>query len=366
MKILLVEDDQDTRDLLTAILGSHHYVVDAIADGPTALSLVEQWPYDLILLDILLPSLSGIEVCRQLRAQACQTPILMLTVKDSNEDVIAGLDAGADDYVAKSCESSQLLARVRALLRRRGSVEASPILSWGDLSLDPVSAQVTYQQQAIPLRPKEYNLLELFLRHPQRIFSRSAIIDHLWSMDDPPIEASITNLIKDLRGRLKTAGMTTDLIETVYGLGYRLKSIPSEAASPQKAPSKGASPTPTSTPHSDEYPEREHRGVAMIQKITQRFQVSLDRRIVALEGIGRSLQASPLTAQQQQEFRREIHKLAGGLGTFGYTRASEIAQEMEALFDDDLNPCLRVDQFTPLLAALKQELTHPLMEAPTA
>jgi len=364
MKILLVEDDQDTRELLTAILGSCHYVVDAIADGPTALSLVEQWPYDLILLDILLPSLSGIEVCRQLRARACQTPILMLTVKDSNEDVIAGLDAGADDYVAKSCESSQLLARVRALLRRRGTVEALPTLRWGDLCLDPVSAQVTYQQQAIPLRPKEYNLLELFLRHPQRIFSRSAIIDHLWSMDDPPIEASVTNLIKDLRGRLKTGGMTNDLIETVYGLGYRLRSTPSETASLKKAASKGGSP-PTSIPDSDKWQEREHRGVAVIQKITQRFQVSLEGRIDALEGIGRSLQAGPITAQQQQEFRREIHKLAGGLGTFGYTRASEIAQEMEDLFDDDLNPC-RGDQFTPLLAALKQELTHPLMEAPMA
>ena len=140
MKVLLVEDDQQTSELLSATLSAHRYAVDAIADGSEGLDLATHWSYDLILLDLLLPTLSGIEVCRRRPAQNCQTPILMLTTKASNEDVIARLDAGADDYVAKSCDSSQLLARVCVLMRRISSASAAPLLTWESLRLNPVSA----------------------------------------------------------------------------------------------------------------------------------------------------------------------------------------------------------------------------------
>uniref|UniRef100_A0A8T6QTW9 Response regulator transcription factor n=1 Tax=Lyngbya confervoides BDU141951 TaxID=1574623 RepID=A0A8T6QTW9_9CYAN len=231
MKILFVEDNPHTGDLISGILEANRYAVDVVADGETGLEMATQWPYDLILLDLMLPKLNGIEVCRQLRFRGCQTPILMLTAREASQDVIAGLDAGADDYVVKSCEPDQLLARVRALLRRGGEASPSPLLTWGDLCLDPASAQVTFRQAAVPCRPREYTLLELFLRNPQRLLSRSNIIDHLWSFDDAPVEGSVTTLIKDLRRRLKVAGMTEDPIETVYGLGYRLKPCPHEALS---------------------------------------------------------------------------------------------------------------------------------------
>lgn len=361
MKILLVEDDQATRDALTATLKAHHYAVDAVADGATALYLSSQWAYDLILLDIVLPQLNGIDVCRQLRAESCQTPILMLTVKTANEDIVAGLDAGADDYVSKLCDSSQLLARVRALLRRRRNIEAATVLTWGELSLNPVSAQVQYREQAIALRPKEYNLLQLFLRHPQRIFSRNAIIDQLWSIDDPPVEASITNLIKDLRQRLKAAGVEGDLIETVYGLGYRLRSAPPPAQAAADSPSPVS---PTAHPPND-WAEREQQGAVALQAIAERFQVSLAQRLADLAELERSLQSETLTAQRRTDLIREVHKLAGGLGTFGYTHASDIVQKMEDLLIHTTQPAAIAPQFSALLAALLAELKQDATPTPT-
>ncbi|HEY9639730.1 MAG TPA: response regulator [Coleofasciculaceae cyanobacterium] len=366
MKILIIEDDQHISHLLSATLSAHYYAVDVIADGAAGLEMATQWSYDLILLDVVLPMLSGIEVCRRLRAQGCQNPILMLTVKDSNEDIIAGLDAGADDYVSKSCASSQLLARVRALLRRGKNTSSAPVLTWGLLSLDPALAQVTYDQKEILLRPKEYTLLELFLRHPRQILSRSSIIDHLWSIDEPPVEGSVTNLIKDLRRRLKSAGMEVELIETVYGLGYRLKAPLEDSRAEEckdialKKEKKEIVAKPVFIPDwDDDWNVREQRGTAVIQQITERFQNSLERRIAALEAVERSLQAGDFSLQQQTIVRREVHKLAGGLGTFGYDKASEIAQAIERLLEDTRQETRFVHQFSQLLQELRRELAQP-------
>lgn len=370
MKILLVEDEQDISEWLSAVLTAHGYVVDGVTDGLTGLEIATQWPYDLIILDILLPALNGIEVCRRLRSHGCQTPILILTVKDSNKDIIDGLDSGADDYLAKSCDSSQLLARVRALLRRSGTPSLPPVLTWGLLVLNPSLAQVTYNQQAVSLRPKEYSLLELFLRHPRRIFSRSAIIDHLWSMEDAPVEGSVTTLIKDLRQRLKAAGMETDLIETVYGLGYRLKVAPQSdrealAAPSADAPRAAPSRQPTGVGSLKRtWPLKEARGSARLQNVSERFRVSLERRIATLEATVQSLQTGKLSLQHQQAARTEAHKLAGGLGTFGYEEASEVAAAIEHFLTDPLGPKpSSATQLCQLLADLRQALAQPLTEA---
>lgn len=370
MRILIIEDDRATSEFLSNTLSNHHYAVDAVADGMTGLEMAAQWDYDLILLDVLLPLLDGVEVCRRLRAQGCQIPILMLTMKDSNEDVIAGLDAGADDYVAKSCASSQLLARVRALLRRGGNASASPVLTWGLLCLDPASAQVTYNQQVIFLRPKEYNLLELLLRSPQRILSRSNIIDHLWSIEETPVEGSVTNLIKDLRQRLKSAGVNDDLIETVYGLGYRLKAFPSNTETKRderKAIVERKEPPlePMITINRNgNWTERTQQRMTTIQYIAERFRESLERRIETLEAAEKSLRSGNLSLQQQAIARTEAHKLAGGLGTFGCAKASKIAQGIEQLLEETSQaPCF-ANQFSQLLTELKQELAKPLTNIP--
>jgi DNA-binding response OmpR family regulator/HPt (histidine-containing phosphotransfer) domain-containing protein len=368
MKILFIEDDEHTSELFSAILSAHHYAVDIVTDGVAGLEMATRWNYDLILLDLLIPTLNGIEVCRRLRARGCQTLILILTTKEANEDIIAGLDAGADDYVTKSCAPSQLLARLRALLRRDRNSSSSPALTWGLLCLDPALARVTYNQQEISLRPKEYNLLELFLRNPQRIFNRSAIIDRLWSIEKTPVEGSVTTLIKDLRHRLKSAGIMDDLIETVYGLGYRLKAAPKEDETSSKWESvnreshegKIALESVLAIDWHDERQVREQRGKTAIEQITERFQVSLEQRIAALEAIERSFQKGDFSLQQQQAAQIQAHKLAGGLGTFGYIKASEIARAIESLFEIKMSQEARLaNQFSQLLEELRQKLAKP-------
>lgn len=378
MKILLIEDDQQTSECISAQLSAHRYAVDAIANGSMGLDMALQWNYDLILLDLLLPDISGFEVCRRLRGQKCQTPILMLTARATTEDIVAGLDAGADDYLAKSCDSAQLLARVRALLRRSStSPSMSPVLSWGALCLDPASARVTYHQTAIALRPKEYALLELFLRNPQRIFSRSTIIDHLWSVEDTPVEGVITNLIKDLRHRLRSAGMETDLIETVYGLGYRLKELPDlenenpnwvapDAAGVQEE--EGVAPRSVADLRNDWAPA-EMAGLLRIQHITERFERSLSQRLAVLAAVQRSLKTGQLSLLERQAAQAEAHKLAGGLGTFGLGKASVTAQEIEDLLAESVRQeTLLINQLPQLLTQLTEELaatpTHPEMAKP--
>lgn len=365
MKILFVEDDEHTSALITATLSAHRYAVDIVTDGVAGVDMATHWSYDLILLDVLLPTLSGIEVCRCLRAQNVRTPILILTTKDSDEDVIAGLDAGADDYVAKSCAPSQLLARVRALLRRGGSGAASPLLAWENLCLDPALARVTYNQATVPLRPREYSLLELFLRNPQRLLSRQAIIDHLWSIEETPVEGSVTNLVKDLRQRLKAAGMKADLIETVYGLGYRLKPAPvaSSVASRTGTESdlKGSAVTFMSVgvdSSSGDLLRSEQRGLGRIQQISDRFQDSLAQRMEVLQATENSFQTGKCSIYQQKVAQAEAHKLAGGLGTFGYAKASEIAHAIEYLLDAQVSQEVKfAHQFSQLLQELQQELT---------
>jgi PAS domain S-box-containing protein len=242
-KILIVEDDPAIGAIFSEILTDQRYIVNLAADGQQGLELASSINYDLILLDRILPGLDGIEVCRQLRAQGNQTPILLMTGQVGDLDVVAGLDAGADDCLPKPCDISELLARVRALLRR-GEAVVPPVLIWERLCLNPISAHVTYDGHPLALTAKEYGLLELFLRHPQRIFSRTVILDRLWRFDSAPNETVVTNHIKELRQKLKTAGMSNSPIETVYGLGYRLKPAPQTQAETQEHSGAKSSESP--------------------------------------------------------------------------------------------------------------------------
>jgi DNA-binding response OmpR family regulator len=223
MKILLVEDDEQISEALEQVLtDKQHYVVDAVADGEMAWQLIESSTYNLIVLDIMLPKLDGLSLCQRLRRHGYMTPVLMLTAKDASSDRIIGLDAGADDYVIKPFELLELLARIRALIRRGDTIQ-TPLLETNGLSLNPSNCQVTYQTQPLNLTPKEYGLLDLLLRHKGQILSRSAIVEHLWSLEESPTEDTVKAHLKALRKKLRTAGAPADLIEGVYGLGYRLK-----------------------------------------------------------------------------------------------------------------------------------------------
>ncbi len=221
MRILLVEDDAQLAEALCEALTAHRYVVDVAHDGDAGWQQVVVLDYDLVLLDVTLPKIDGISLCRRLRTLGYTLPLLMLTARDTSSDKIAGLDAGADAYVVKPFNLQELLAQIRALLRR-GQSSSQPALQWGGLHLNPCTYEVTYGNCFLRLTPKEFALLELLLRNGRRVLSRAALIEHLWSLQDPPEEDTVKAHIKGLRAKLKAAG-AADLIETVHGLGYRLK-----------------------------------------------------------------------------------------------------------------------------------------------
>ncbi len=224
MRILLVEDDPQLAEALSEALNDRHYVVDVVGDGEAAWFQAQVLEYDLMLLDVMLPKISGFELCRRLRDKGFQTPILMLTARDTSGDKVTGLDSGADDYIVKPFDFPEFLARVRALLRR-GQPSASPILECGELRLNPVTYHATYSDRPLKLTPKEYALLELLLRNGQRVLTRSAILEHAWSLEDPPTEETVKAHIKGLRHKLKAVDAIQDPIETVRGVGYRLRSV---------------------------------------------------------------------------------------------------------------------------------------------
>ena len=225
MKLLVVEDDERVTEALAEYLSHQHYLVDIAHDGQAGLEMLEAFTYDLVVLDLMLPKLDGISLCQRLRGRGYDTPILMLTAKDTKLDKVIGLDAGADDYVVKPFDLEVLSARIRALLRR-GKPHHPPVFQWGDLYLDSNACEVRYQGQLLCLTPKEYRLFELFLRNGRRVFSKSTILELLWTWEEVPTEAAVKTHIVSLRSKLRAVGAPADLIETVYGLGYRLKEHP--------------------------------------------------------------------------------------------------------------------------------------------
>ncbi|EKQ66829.1 response regulator with CheY-like receiver domain and winged-helix DNA-binding domain [Leptolyngbyaceae cyanobacterium JSC-12] len=347
MRILLVEDDESISRALEAILTEHHYVVDVAADGQIGWECVEAFTYDLIVLDVLLPRLDGIQFCQQLRAQDCQIPVLLLTAQSSSRDRIIGLDAGADDYMVKPFEPQELLARLRVLLRRKGSARPA-VLEWMALRLDPSLCEVTYDGHLVSLTPKEYRLLELFLRHPQRIFSRSVILDHLWSCEEAPGEDTVTVHIKGLRQKLKRQGAPPDLIQTVYGQGYRLKQPSEFTASPPALPGwvrDGLVQQKTRAGLADVWAKYKH--------------LNCDRCLV-LEQAGASMLVGTLTEELHQQACRTAHQLAGALGIFGLTDGSNLARRIEHLLQSSPLPTPnKAVQLLDLLNQLKEAIQSP-------
>ncbi len=226
MRILLVEDDETIAAIVSDFLRKQHYVLDVAIDGELGWDFVATYTYDLILLDVMLPKLDGMSLCRKIRNAGQQMPILLLTAKQTSDDKVMGLDVGADDYLVKPFDLKELGARIRALLRR-GSSALAPLLEWGELYLDPSNCFVSYSGRALNLSNKEYSLLELFLRNSRRILNRSMILDHLWAGEDIPTEDTVKAHIKGLRRKFRAAGAPEDLVENIYGIGYRLKPLDS-------------------------------------------------------------------------------------------------------------------------------------------
>jgi DNA-binding response OmpR family regulator/HPt (histidine-containing phosphotransfer) domain-containing protein len=386
MKILVVEDDLLVADALRSTLATHNYAVEVVHDGRAGLDCIEAFNYDLLLLDVVLPKLDGISLCHHVRSHGYTMPILLLTSKDTKHDRAVGLDAGADDYVIKPFDPEELSARIRALLRR-GTDNVRSILTWKDLTLDPRNCQVTYQDRVLTLTPKEYALLELFLRHNQRLFSCGAILEHLWAYEDAPSEEAVRTHIKGLRQKLKAVGAPHNLVETVYGIGYRLKSfdpiplqqdIAIDRSTQHEATVILPAPTTTSVPpqivtvaHSpaSEATTTQHgKSVkaegstpSMLVEIWNRYADQMSDRVESIAQAIVGLTTQSLSAEARRQAWQSAHTLAGALGTFGLTQGSQAAKQIELLLDakTELTP-EQLDRLQAKIIELRQEISRKI------
>jgi DNA-binding response OmpR family regulator len=220
MRILVVEDDRRLSSIIKRGLVEEGYAVDTVYDGEEGQYFAESTTYDLIILDIMLPKKDGLQVCRDLRVKKINAPILMLTARDTVEDKVIGLDAGADDYMVKPFAFNELLARIRALLRRESLVK-TPKLQVGELEMDTLTREVLYKGKLIELTNKEYIILEYFMRHPNMVISRTMLENHAWDYEFDSISNLIDVYIRKLRRKIGGDGDSP--IQTVRGAGYRLK-----------------------------------------------------------------------------------------------------------------------------------------------
>jgi DNA-binding response OmpR family regulator len=302
-------------------------------ESQTALQLLEAYAYDLVILDTSQLKWDAIAFCQQLRAQGHQMPILVLSATDEKSARIAALEAGADDFLTQPIDANELLVRIRALLRR-GKETVEEVLTWENLKFNCSTGEVTYQAQTLHLTPKEYRLLELFLRNPSKVFSRSALLDRIWNPGEFPSEQAVNTQIKGLRQKLKAAGIQAEVIESLYGLGYRLK------------------PAPTG---------KETEVFGAIAQIWQQFQPKLQEYFEAFEQV-----LTTPSPEVQQQARSLAHQLIGSLGTFGFSEGSTIARQIEQeLMAESIDRTVLSERIEALKFSLKDKATSSPSEQPS-
>jgi two-component system OmpR family response regulator len=222
MRLLIVEDEARMAALLRRGFVEEGYAVDVANNGTDALWLATEAAFDTVILDVMLPGIDGFEVCSSLREKGCAAPVLMLTARDAVEDRVRGLDAGADDYLTKPFRFAELSARVRALLRRGAGVRPT-VLEVGELRLDPARHRASRGDVELSLSPKEMALLELFMRHPDEVMTRTQILDHVWDFAYDGLSNVVDQYVSYLRRKIDKPFHRDDL-QTVRGVGYRLRS----------------------------------------------------------------------------------------------------------------------------------------------
>ena len=227
--ILVVEDNTDLADLLDIHLTDQSWTVERAVEGKLGFKKAETEPYDLIILDIMLPGMDGLEILKKLRHQNIQTPVLMLTSKSSEIDRVLGLELGADDYVTKPFSIRELIARAKAIFRRVDTLKSGvrdnrdDRLCFGDLMIEPEKRKVLIQDRTIDLTAKEYDLLEYFARHPGRVFNRSQLLENVWGYGHDGYEHTVNSNINRLRAKIETNPAKPEYILTVWGVGYKFR-----------------------------------------------------------------------------------------------------------------------------------------------
>lgn len=236
-RILVVEDDADIADILQLHLADEGYAVDWAGDGEGGLARLQVSAYDALILDIMLPGMDGLEVCRRVRAMPHYTPIIIISARSGESQRILGLELGADDYVTKPFSVQELLARVRALFRRvdalgRTARQEAGRLEAGALSIDPVSRQVRCKGETVELTAREFDLLFFFARHPGQVFSRMDLLAQVWGYSHEGYEHTVNTHINRLRGKIETDSARPDMIRTVWGVGYKFTPETDEGGTP--------------------------------------------------------------------------------------------------------------------------------------
>jgi DNA-binding response OmpR family regulator/HPt (histidine-containing phosphotransfer) domain-containing protein len=382
MRILVVEDDEILQSLLKQRLSAEHYAIDSASDGLKGWEYASTYDYDLLILDLVLPKLDGISLCQKLRKAGYTLPILILTSQDTSTAKIMGLDAGADDYVVKPFDEPELIARVRALLRR-GSTNPLPIVTCGDLHLNSSTHEVSYGTTVLNLTAKEYALLEMMMRESQHVFSNEEILESLWSSEEFPVDATVRSHLRRLRQKLTTVGAPPDLIATSHGRGYYLKFVqppvePNPAKSNPAKPvtskpvtsksvtSKPVTSKPVPSQPSDEAAQQDQY-LELLNQTWQNHRSGCLDRLQTIQSALDHLQSGQLTSTLQVEAYRVAHTLVGTLGTFGLQEAMQLSRKI----DQELHPDLHVeaDQVTHLRSLLQQlhqhiETTHTIQTLP--
>jgi DNA-binding response OmpR family regulator/HPt (histidine-containing phosphotransfer) domain-containing protein len=347
MRILIVEDDAAILDVLAQRLGEQNYAIDIASDGLKGWEYASTYEYDLLLLDVMLPQLDGMALCQKIRLAGQTLPILMLTAQDTTTAKIMGLDAGADDFVVKPFDLEELVARIRALLRR-SRMNPLPILTWGDLWLNSSSQEVSYAGTVLNLTAKEYSLLEMMLRESHHVFSNDEILDSLWSFEEFPVDATVRSHMRRLRNKLSAVGAPPDLIATAHGRGYYLKPLDPEIADPIATDTKDL---PTSTT------DRQTQYLELLNQTWQTHRSTCLERIQTLRSTLELLQTNRLTPTAQTEAHRVAHTLVGTLGTFGIQQAMEMARAIEQELHPDIYPdASQASYLQSLLAELQQQI----------
>jgi DNA-binding response OmpR family regulator/HPt (histidine-containing phosphotransfer) domain-containing protein len=337
MRILLVDDDAALRELLTRRLSAENYAIDAASDGDQGWEYATTYEYDLLILDVLLPRLDGVTLCQKLRSQGYTMPILLLTGQNSRDAKLTGWEAGADDYVVKPFDEAELIARVRALLRR-SQTNPLPILTWGELWLNTNTNEASYGDQELALTLKEYAMLEMMLRDSQHVFSNEEILDSLWTSEEFPAEATVRSHIRRLRHKLSAIGAPSDFITTAHGHGYYLKPMESDACALPYDPPPRLKPRvpPTTDPTSDATIDQAAQYHQLLNQTWHKHQSGCCDRVAQLASAIAQLETQTLSREAQAAAYRLAHTLSGTLGTFGLTDAMQISRQIEQEIHPDL------------------------------
>jgi DNA-binding response OmpR family regulator/HPt (histidine-containing phosphotransfer) domain-containing protein len=310
VRILLIESK--TSATIATALSAQQYSIDPVNSSQAALEMVQAYDYDLLILDAA-TEVEGIRLCRSLRSQKYSSPILMLMTSDSSRDRVQAFNAGVDDCLEKPFDIAELVARVQSLLRRR-SPRFAATLTWDNLQLYPDTRRITWQNKPLNLTAKEFRLMQLFLENPLRIFSKDVILDRLWDASESPGEGTVAAHVKGLRQKLKASGITTEVIETIYGLGYRLNPPPQIESA-----------------NVSEQARLQQEILAEVAAVQAELRASLDKETAVFEQVAAQLSTGQLEPTLRQQAQYQAHQLTGTLGSLGLPEGSQVAQQIDQL-----------------------------------